>query len=181
MASDASPPSSQAPSPSGASSGSSSESSKGGEGPPKTLLQRLTRFLRSSAVGLAATAADFAVLEVGVRLMHFDAPKVKIVSTLVGIAVQFIGNRTFAFHASEGKLSRQIALFCVVETGTLTLNWLLFRFFTHSLHWPLELTNVIVTCAVYIGFSYPAWRIVFRVRKEDRGHPTGSGKPSDAA
>ncbi len=151
-----------------------------GEGQKKSLVQRLLQFLRSSAVGLAATAADFGVLELLVRVLHVDPPKAKIASSAVGIAVQFIGNRTFAFHASEGRLGRQILMFCWVESITLTLNWLLFRFLKRSLHLPLEITNIIVTSVVYVGFSYPAWRIVFRVRKADgeqqvpEKHPTAT-------
>lgn len=172
MASDASPPH---PTPS--SSGAPAQ----GEEQKKTLAQRLLRFLRSSTVGLAATGADFGVLELCVRLLHFDPPIAKVCSALVGIAVQFIGNRTFAFHASEGKLGRQIAMFCGVESITLTLNWLLFRFLTRSLHLPLEVTNIIVTCVVYVGFSYPAWRIVFRVRKQDKAAHAAPQKQPDAA
>lgn len=131
----------------------------------ESLLSRLMRFVRSSAVGLAATLADFGVLELLVRGLHVEPSKAKVGSFLVGLTVQFFGNRTFAFHATGGGLGRQVALFCGVESISLTLNWLLFRFLVHSLHLSIEVANVIVTFVVYVGFSYPAWRLVFRVRK----------------
>ena len=130
-----------------------------------TLFSRFFRFLRSSFVGLLATASDFAVLEVCVRLLHIDPPTAKIFSFLVGLAVQFFGNRTFAFNATGGSMRRQVLLFCAVESVTLTLNWLFFRFLVRSLHLPIEVANLIVTFVIYVGFSYPAWRIVFRVSK----------------
>ena len=173
MASDAPPTHPRASSPPGASTD--------GEEQKRPLFQRLLRFVRSSAVGLAATGADFAVLELCVRLLHVDPPKAKICSFLVGLAVQFIGNRTFAFHASEGKLGRQIAMFCGVESITLTLNWLIFRFLVRSLHLPIEVANAIVTFVVYVCFSYPAWRIVFRVRKGDKEKQGEPQKSPDAA
>lgn len=147
-----------------------------------SFLSRFMRFLRSSFVGILATVADFAVLEICVRLLHIDPSTSKIFSFLVGLAVQFFGNRTFAFHATGGNLRRQVLLFCAVESVTLTLNWLFFRFLVRSLHLPIEVANLIVTFVIYVGFSYPAWRIVFRVSKShDTSHDApGDPKPGDA-
>lgn len=146
-----------------------------------SFFSRFFRFLRSSFVGILATVADFAVLEICVRLLHIEPSTSKIFSFLVGLAVQFFGNRTFAFHATGGSLRRQALLFCAVESITLTLNWLLFRFLIRSLHLPIELANLIVTFVIYVGFSYPAWRIVFRVSKTHGQEPGGPGAPSGAA
>jgi putative flippase GtrA len=94
----------------------------------------------------------------------------------VGLAVQFFGNRTFAFHATGGSMRRQVLLFCAVESVTLTLNWLFFRFLVKSVHLPIEVANVIVTFVIYVCFSYPAWRIVFRVSKpQEQGKGQGKG------
>ncbi len=134
-----------------------------------SLFSRFFRFLRSSAVGILATAADFGVLEICVRLLHIEPSTSKIISFLVGLAVQFFGNRTFAFHATRGSLRRQALLFCGVGSITLTLNWLFFRFLVRSLHLSIELANTIVTFVIYVCFSYPAWRIVFRVSKPREG------------
>ena len=140
--------------------------------------RRFLRFLRSSTVGLVATLADFAVLEICVRLLHVRPSTAKVFSFLVGLSVQFLGNRTFAFHATGGPLGRQVLLFCAVESVALTLNWLLFRYLAETLGLPLELANVLVTFVVYVGFSYPAWRIVFRVRQKGGGAPEDSSHPS---
>ncbi|MFY0584215.1 GtrA family protein [Cystobacter fuscus] len=72
-----------------------------------SFFSRFFRFLRSSFVGILATVADFAVLEICVRLLHVEPSTAKIFSFLVGLAVQFFGNRTFAFHATGGSLRRQ--------------------------------------------------------------------------
>ena len=146
--------------------------------PPKPSLgARLMRFVRSSLVGLVATAADFTVLEVCMRLLHVEAGRAKILAFLVGLSIQFFGNRSFAFHATHGNMRRQVALFCVVESIALTLNWALFRTLVHRLELPLEIANFIVTFIVYVGFSYPAWRLVFRVRGggAQGGRPGGQG------
>ena len=126
----------------------------------------MRRFVRSSLVGIGATVADFAVLEVCVRLLHIEPSTSKVLSFLVGLSVQFVGNRTYAFHATGGSLRRQGALFLAVESVSLTLNWALFRLLVNRVRLPIELANLLVTFVVYVGFSYPAWRLVFRVRAQ---------------
>jgi putative flippase GtrA len=143
-----------------------------------SFFSRFFRFLRSSFVGILATVADFAVLEICVRLLHIEPSTAKIFSFLVGLAVQFFGNRTFAFNATGGSLRRQVLLFCGVESISLTLNWLFFRFLIRSLHLSIELANLIVTFVIYVGFSYPAWRIVFRVSKPQAAGTGGPEAPS---
>ncbi len=140
---------------------------------PKTLFSRLFRFAKSAIVGITATLVDLGVLEILVRVFHVEAPTAKIFSFLVALTVQFFGNRTFTFHATGGSLRRQVLLFCAVESVTLFLNWLIFRFLVKTLHLPMEVANFIVTFVVYVGFSYPAWRLVFRVHA--KGGEAGKG------
>jgi putative flippase GtrA len=140
--------------------------------PSLSLFSRLMRFVRSSLVGLVATAADFTTLEVCIRLLHVEPGTAKILAFLVGLSIQFFGNRSFAFHATHGSMRRQVTLFCVVESIALTLNWALFRLLVQRLSLPIEIANFIVTFVVYVGFSYPAWRIVFRVRGGQGGPAT---------
>jgi putative flippase GtrA len=136
--------------------------------PKPSLVSRFMRFLRSSLVGIVATAADFTVLEVCMRLLHLEAGTSKIFAFLVGLSVQFFGNRSFAFHATGGSMRRQVLLFCLVESVALTLNWALFRQLVNRARLPIEIANFLVTFVVYVGFSYPAWRIVFRVRGQPK-------------
>ena len=136
---------------------------------------RLFRFARSAMVGGAATLVDLGVLEICVRLLHIAPTTAKIPSFLVALLVQFFGNRTYTFHATGGGLRRQVLLFCCVESVTLFLHWLLFRLCVNTLHLPIEVANFLVSFVVYTGFSYPAWKIVFRVQGGGRARANGNG------
>jgi putative flippase GtrA len=137
---------------------------------------RLFRFARSAMVGGAATLVDLGVLEICVRILHITATTAKIPSFLVALLVQFIGNRTYTFHATSGGLRRQVLLFCGVESVTLFLHWLLFRLCVNTLHLPIEIANFLVSFVVYVGFSYPAWKLVFRGQGGQDGQGAQSGK-----
>jgi putative flippase GtrA len=130
---------------------------------PDSILQRLKRFGTSIAVGAAATAVDFVLLSVLARVFGVEPTRAKIVSFLGGLSVQFLGNRTFTFRARSGSVRAQAALFFTIESVTLCLHWLLFRFFVRQLRLPIELANLLVGFLVFSAFSFPLWHYVFRV------------------
>lgn len=129
----------------------------------EALVQRVMRFIRSLLVGGAATLVDFIVLEIAVRLLSIEATRAKIPALAAGALTQFIGSRTFAFRAQAGNLTRQAVLFMAAELATLTMNWLVFRTLLRFVHLRLEVANFLGTFLVFVFFSYPIWRIVFRV------------------
>lgn len=141
------------------------DAASSGEARPRSWLDRALRFGRSALVGGVATLVDLAVLEILSRGFDVDPTHAKIPAFLVALLVQFIGNRNFTFHAIGGSLRRQIALFGIVESFTLFFHWLFFRILVRTFHVPIEAANFLVSFVVYVGFSYPAWRIVFRTKK----------------
>jgi putative flippase GtrA len=129
----------------------------------------MRRFLRSALVGLVATAADLGALYALVSLAGWEAVAANGPALLLGIAVQYLGNKHFAFEDRSRDPLRQVSLFAGVELGTLALNALGFHLVVTLTPAPLWLARAAVTCAVYVSFSFPMWRLVFR--------PSGTARP----
>ena len=131
-------------------------------------LKELKTVARSGVAGLAATAADMATLTALVEFAHWHARSANIPALLVGGVVNFVGNRTYAFHARAGSATKQAIGYSAVEGVALGLNGVLYeavlRLFpsSESLFW---LVRLLTTCVVFLAWSYPLWRRVFRVRE----------------
>src|SRR5687767_12701832 len=91
------------------------------------LVARAFRFSRALIVGGCATAGDFAVLTTLVRLVGVDPAWARAPALMTGACIQFLGNRSFTFRATAGRMSRQAKLFLVFESVTLAMNWLLYQ------------------------------------------------------
>ena len=132
----------------------------------KPLRDRL-RVLRALLAGGAATLADLAVLAVLVSLFHVDARVASIPALLAGGIVNFLGNRHFAFRAAHGSLAKQAALYTLVELAALAANGVLFdlamRALPQGLAWAYVPIRLVTSHAVFLAWSYPLWRLVFRV------------------
>ena len=109
---------------------------------------RIFETLRAGAAGIAATAADLAVLTL----------------LVAGGVVNFVGNRHFAFRAQTGPLVRQAILYTLVEVIALALNGLLYdvtlRAFpgARPAYW---LVRLVTSHVVFLAWSFPLWRRVF--------------------
>ena len=125
------------------------------------------RVLRALLAGGAATLADLAVLALLVTACGLAPRVASIPALLVGGVVNFLGNRHFAFRASHGSLARQAALYAVVELAALAANGLLFdvvmRLLPHGLAWAYVPVRLVTSHVVFLAWSYPLWRLVFRV------------------
>jgi putative flippase GtrA len=128
-------------------------------------LTRLAELARAAAAGLAATAVDLATLWAFVALAGWDARGASVPALLAGGVANFVGNRHFAFRAARGSLARQALGYTVVELGALALNGLLYDAALRvapglaHLYWAVRL---ITTHLVFLTWSYPLWRRVFR-------------------
>lgn len=126
----------------------------------------MLRFLRSLFAGGMATLADLASLALLVSVFQFEPRAANVPSLLAGAAVQFFANRHFVFRAREGSLARQALLFVVVEAIALLLNGALFdhamRVAPASLY---AIVRLVTSNVVFLGFSYPLWRFVFRTNR----------------
>ena len=118
--------------------------------------------LRSAGVGVAATVADLVALVLLVQLAGLPPAAANVPALLAGVAVQFLGNKLFAFRDHRNDWARQGALFAVVEAGALALNALAFHVLVTATPVPYALARVISSSAVYFGFSYPLWGKIFR-------------------
>jgi putative flippase GtrA len=131
---------------------------------PSPLLRELFQALRAGAAGIVATAVDLLILTVLVSGFHVDARLASIPALIGGGIANFIGNRHFAFRASEGSLVRQAALYTLVEVLGLGYGGLLYDAAlrlvpaARPLYWAVRL---VTSHIVFLTWSYPLWRRVF--------------------
>jgi putative flippase GtrA len=128
-------------------------------------------FVRSLLAGGVATIVDLAVLAFATGVLHLDPRVANVPGLLAGAVVQFLANRHFAFGAASGSLRRQATGFALAETAALALNAVLYHLVASA--FPLGVlaalgARAITTNAVYLGFSYPIWKRVFRPMEEAR-------------
>jgi putative flippase GtrA len=135
-------------------------------GPTKTARDPL-RILRALLAGGAATLADIAVLALLVSAFGLAPRVASIPALVVGGVVNFVGNRHFAFRATRGSLARQAVLYTVVELAALAANGVLFdvvmRLLPPGLAWAYVPVRLVTSHLVFLAWSYPLWRLVFRV------------------
>jgi len=110
------------------------------------------------------------VLAVLVSLVGLSPRVASVPALVVGGVVNFLGNRHFAFRASGGSLVRQALLYTVVEVAALGANGLLFeivmRSLPASLAWAYVPVRLVTSHLVFLAWSYPLWRLVFRMPRE---------------
>jgi putative flippase GtrA len=125
------------------------------------------RVLRALLAGGAATLADIGVLALLVALIGLSPRVASIPALLAGGVVNFLGNRHFAFRATEGSLPKQAVLYAIVELAALGANGLLFdivmRLLPPGLAWAYVPVRLVTSHIVFLAWSYPLWRLVFRV------------------
>ncbi len=130
---------------------------------------RLWRFTRALIVGGAATAADFTVLTVSIRLLDVAPEIARGPALLAGALVQFFGNRRYTFRAQQGSLGRHAKLFLAFEVLGYLANLVLYRFLVKW--FPAvapELLSFAGTFVVFVAYSYPLRRLViFRLLRRE--------------
>lgn len=120
-------------------------------------------FFKSAGLGGVATAGDLLTLTLLVEGFGASSSVANIPSLLVGALIQFVGCRHLVFRgAQKGSIQRQLLGFSLVEAGALTMNALGFQLLVAFTPVPYLLARVTAGFLVYCGFSYPAWRRVFR-------------------
>jgi putative flippase GtrA len=126
--------------------------------------RRLIVLLKSSGVGLAATASDLGTTTLLVRCFGLSKQVANVPGLVPGIAVMFIGNKYFAFEDKSKKVLRQGALFLAIEAVAFALNALFFHLLVTWWDWHEILARLISTNITYLGFSFPMWNwLVFKL------------------
>jgi len=138
------------------------------------ILARFATFLRSLLTGGAATLVDVALLFILTSTFAFSPRAANVPALLAGALVQFFGNRHFAFRAGAGRVGRQAFLFALTEIVSLALNAIAYDAVARAI--PLSppaaaLARAMTTNLVFLLWSYPVWRCVFRAdtRAAQRG------------
>jgi putative flippase GtrA len=135
------------------------------ESPRESLFDRAYRFLRAVIVGSGATAIDFVVLTSCIRVAGIAPTSARLPALIAGATFQFFGNRTFAFRAQAGSMSRQAKLFVTGELIALVFNLSIYRWLVPRVVFlPPEVTSLLGTFIVFVTFGYPMRKlIIFRV------------------
>jgi len=127
--------------------------------------EKLATLFRSTTVGALATGVDLLVLFLCMQTFGWSARAANFPALLAGGAVNFHGNRSFAFRATHGSLGRQATLFVLAELVTLGLNGVLYDLAVRAVPAgaaPALIVRLIVQNAVFVAWSFPVWRRVFR-------------------
>jgi putative flippase GtrA len=139
----------------------------------------LLRLVRSGAAGLVATLADLGVLTGLTELAGTPARVASVPALLAGGVVMFFGQKYFVFRSRGAPRTRELTLFVLVQAGGLALTGLLYEAllrFVPSLTLHYVLVRLVVTNAVWLGYSFPLWHVVFRERAA-RTEPAPGARP----
>ena len=118
--------------------------------------------LRSAAVGIVATGVDIGALFVLIEGLGVPAVWANVPTLLLGMAVQYVGNKYLAFGDTSPDHVRQGGLFLLVGLGTLLLSAVGFHLLVTLTPIPYGLARPLVALVVYLGFSFPLWRLIFK-------------------
>ncbi len=145
---------------------------------PPSLLARAATAVRSAGVGALATAVDLSVLAVLVHVTGVAPREASPLALLLGVAVQFLGNKVFAFRDRSGAWGRQALAFGAVEVVALALNLVGFEILALRLGVPVLAARIVVSAVVYGGFCLPSWSMVFRAPAALAPTPSPAGMDS---
>ncbi len=139
-----------------------------------TLTQKAGTLPRSLLVGLVATAVDLTALWGLVAGLGLSPQVANIPALLFGLGVQFVGNKYFAFRDYSARLVAQGSRFALVELLALGLNAAIFHVLVSATALPYLPARLLVEGLVYLGLSYPLWRLIFAPRRPDDRSPVGA-------
>jgi putative flippase GtrA len=118
--------------------------------------------VKSAAVGGVATLTDLGVLSLLVYALGLSPRLASPVSLALGIALQFVGNKLFAFEDRRRAWGRQAALFLSVEALGFAANVALFDLALRASPLPLLVTRMLCQSVVYFGLCLPGWSLIFK-------------------
>lgn len=127
---------------------------------------------RSAVVGALATLVDFVALTALASLLGFGPRAASPFALVLGMSVQFVGNKLLAFEDRRRAWLRQATLFVAVEVASFAANLVLFELAMQALatlrgEGALAAPGVFLAvraltqAAVYFGLSFPLWSRIF--------------------
>ena len=132
-----------------------------------TFLQGLLVLLRSAGVGIVATLVDLGVLALLVSGLGVPVRAASIPALSLGIAVQFFGNKLFAFGDRSNAWLRQGTQFLGVEALGFVANLMLFDFIVSHTQLPYLAVRLVTTAIVYYAVCLPLWSKIFKPQLEE--------------
>lgn len=133
-----------------------------------TFLQAFWILLRSAGVGIAATAVDLGALALLVSVLSVPVRIASVPALALGIAMQFAGNKWFAFGDRSRAWLRQGVQFLGVEALGFALNLLLFDLAVTHTALPYLPLRLLTTSLVYFAVCLPLWSRIFKPALEER-------------
>jgi putative flippase GtrA len=135
--------------------------------------RRAGPWLKSALTGIAATGADLGALFALIDLCGWPPTAANVPALLLGVSLQYAGNKYYAFEDKRPPTPRQVGLFGLVEAGTFALNALAFHVLVTvtAAHWLVA--RAAGSFAVYTAFSYPLWARLFQPRSPASRSGTG--------
>jgi putative flippase GtrA len=124
-------------------------------------MRQLPTLTRSAVVGVVATLVDLVALMLLVDVLGRAPEAANIPALLLGVSVQFAGNKWFAFRDRSKDLLRQGGKFVVIEAGALVLNALAFHLLIQLTVIPYPVARLVASALVYFGYSFPLWGRIF--------------------
>jgi putative flippase GtrA len=148
---------------------------------PQNEQARVRTLLRSWFVGGLATIPHLLSLWLLVDFFGVDKQLANPPALIIGLTIQFFGNKYFAFEDHSPRLLHQGSLFVLVEIGAFVLNLATFALLValFDMHWLPAM--LIGTAVVYQGFSFPLWGYIFKKSVEEPAPVPPSGSEFDTA
>ncbi len=126
------------------------------------MVQKILLVARSGAVGALATLVDLAALAVLIELAGLPTRVASLPALALGIGVQFVGNKLFAFNDRSPRWLEQGGRFLAVEALAFVLNLALFDLAIRLTPLPYLLARMLTTAVVYFAVCLPLWSRIFR-------------------
>lgn len=122
--------------------------------------------LKSTGVGAIASVVDFTILAALVSGLGFSARFASPFALSAGLALQFVGNKLFAFEDLRARWARQAAAFVLIEAFAFCANLALFDVAVRYLPLPYLVVRGLTQATVYFGFCLPLWSRVFDAKTD---------------
>jgi putative flippase GtrA len=135
-------------------------------------------FSRSLLTSIFTTALDFATLTGLVELAGVNYVLATWLGTVLGSLSNFTINRVWAFDARDRPPTGQFARFLLVQAAASVLHTVGVWVFTRFFGLPYQVSKIVISALVYLGWNYPMNRcFVFR-RPAIAGVPAGQDAPA---
>jgi putative flippase GtrA len=125
-------------------------------------ITRLDTLVRSAGVGAVATLADLLTLALLTHGLGVAARAASAPALCVGVAIQFVGNKRFAFRDDDPAWASQALRFAAVEALGFAANLALFDLASRRVALPPVALRLVTTHLVYFGVCLPLWSRIFR-------------------